>query len=171
METYSRIGLLEYHGNLQSYWTTGIPWKLTVVLDWLNFTFCSFVYLLRMIDLATLFSAVILHSKRVGKILNYTRNEWRRCKNTLKTSGENVKIHSKRVGKMRKYTRNEWRRCKNTLETSGEDRLVLVTSLKLLVRPPVTFSVPTQISTNRLLHSKRAEKMGRTSLRTWWTLR
>ncbi len=31
---------------------------------------------------------------------NYTRNEWGRCKNTLETSGEDVKIHSKRVGKM-----------------------------------------------------------------------
>ena len=31
---------------------------------------------------------------------NYTRNEWRRCKNTLVTSGEDVKIHSKRVEKM-----------------------------------------------------------------------
>jgi hypothetical protein len=69
-----------------------------------------------------------LHSKRVEKILNYTRNEWRRClglaisledeipdnnyrdviistivdwlQNTLETSGEDVKIHSKRVGKM-----------------------------------------------------------------------
>ncbi len=31
---------------------------------------------------------------------NYTRNEWRRCKNTLETSGEDVKIHSKRVEKI-----------------------------------------------------------------------
>ncbi len=63
-----------------------------------------------------------LHSKRVGKMCkNYTRNEWRRCRNTLETSGEDAGIHSKRVGKMREYTRNEWRRCGNTLETSGED--------------------------------------------------
>ncbi len=34
METYSRIGLLKCHGNLQSYWTNGMPWKLTVVLDY-----------------------------------------------------------------------------------------------------------------------------------------
>ncbi len=33
METYSRIGLLRSHGNLQSYWTTTTLWKLTVVLD------------------------------------------------------------------------------------------------------------------------------------------
>jgi hypothetical protein len=31
---------------------------------------------------------------------NYTRNEWRRCKTTLETSGEDVKLHSKRVEKM-----------------------------------------------------------------------
>ncbi len=28
---------------------------------------------------------------------NYTRNEWKRCKTTLETSGEDVKTHSKRV--------------------------------------------------------------------------
>jgi hypothetical protein len=49
---------------------------------------------------------------------NYTRNEWKRCKNTLGTSGKDAKIHSKRVEKMQKYTRNEWRTCKNTLEKS-----------------------------------------------------
>ena len=38
-----------------------------------------------------------LHSKRVGKMRNYTRNEWRRCETTLETSGENVKLHSERV--------------------------------------------------------------------------
>jgi pyruvate/2-oxoglutarate dehydrogenase complex dihydrolipoamide dehydrogenase (E3) component len=48
----------------------------------------------------------------------YTRNEWRRCTNTLETSGEDVQIHSKRVEEMYKYTRNEWRSCTNTLETS-----------------------------------------------------
>ncbi len=31
---------------------------------------------------------------------NYTRNEWKRCKSTLETSGEDVKQHSKRVKKM-----------------------------------------------------------------------
>ena len=41
-----------------------------------------------------------LHSKRVGKIEKYTRNEWRRLKSTLQTSGEDVKLHSKRVKKM-----------------------------------------------------------------------
>jgi hypothetical protein len=32
--------------------------------------------------------------------VNHTRNEWRRCKTTLKASGEDVKLHSKRVEKM-----------------------------------------------------------------------
>ncbi len=40
---------------------------------------------------------VKLHSKRVEKMEKYTRNEWRRWKNTLETSGENGKLHSKRV--------------------------------------------------------------------------
>ncbi len=31
---------------------------------------------------------------------NYTRNEWRRCKTTLETGGEDVKLHSRRVKKM-----------------------------------------------------------------------
>ncbi len=29
-----------------------------------------------------------------------TRNEWKRCENTLEASEKDVKIHSKRVGKM-----------------------------------------------------------------------
>ncbi len=48
-----------------------------------------------------------LHSKRVEKIQNPTRNEWRRLKNTLETSGKDPKIHSKRVEKIQNYTRNE----------------------------------------------------------------
>jgi hypothetical protein len=32
--------------------------------------------------------------KRFRYDLNYTRNELRRCKTTLETSGENVKLHS-----------------------------------------------------------------------------
>jgi hypothetical protein len=46
------------------------------------------------------FKPVKLHSKRVEKMSNYTRNEWRRCQTTLETSGEDVKLHSKRVEKM-----------------------------------------------------------------------
>ena len=34
IETYSRIGLMRSHGNLQSYCTTTKLWKLTVVLDY-----------------------------------------------------------------------------------------------------------------------------------------
>ena len=33
METCGRFGLLRSYGNLQSYWTTTRPWKLTVVLN------------------------------------------------------------------------------------------------------------------------------------------
>ncbi len=33
--------------------------------------------------------------------VKYTRNEWRRCKTTLETSGEDAKLHSKRVEKMK----------------------------------------------------------------------
>ncbi len=85
-----------------------------------------------------------LHSKRVEKMLNHTRNEWRRCQTTLRTSGEDVSgtpclilmAHwlswrdlswSEEVN----YTRFGWRRCKthsfrlenmqNTLVSSGED--------------------------------------------------
>ncbi len=36
METYSRIGPLQRHRNLQSYWTTEMSWKLTVALDYRN---------------------------------------------------------------------------------------------------------------------------------------
>ncbi len=74
---------------------------------------------------------VTLHSKRVGKMWNYTRNERRRCKTTIETGGEDVTLHSKRVEKAKttpetsgedvKLHSNEWRRCKTTLETSGED--------------------------------------------------
>ncbi len=89
-----------------------------------------------------------LHSKRVEKMLNYTRNEWRRCEKYTPnewrrfkgSSGltslfmtvnsrtmlsvvlvNSRKQHSERVEKMRIYTRNEWRRCEATLGTSGED--------------------------------------------------
>jgi hypothetical protein len=61
--------------------------------------------------------ALTANNQRVEKTereqtrLNYTRNEWERCKTTLQTSGEDVKIN----------TRNEWGRCENTLVTSGED--------------------------------------------------
>ncbi len=33
LETYSRIGLVGSHGNLQSYWTSTKLWKYTVVLS------------------------------------------------------------------------------------------------------------------------------------------
>ncbi len=63
--------------------------------------------------------------------LKNTRNEWRRSRSTLETSGEDQELHSKRVEKIknhtlnekiRNYTRNEWRRSGTTLEMSGEDQ-------------------------------------------------
>jgi hypothetical protein len=38
---------------------------------------------------------VKLHSKRVGKMWNYTRNEWGRCEITLETSGKIGRAHLK----------------------------------------------------------------------------
>ncbi len=78
-----------------------------------------------------------LHSKRVGKMKNYTRNEWGKWKATLETSGEDEKLHSKRGEKMKSHTRNVlerpqthrnylhakfplWQMLETTLETSGE---------------------------------------------------
>jgi hypothetical protein len=49
---------------------------------------------------AARFGSVQFNKNDIGK--NYTRNEWRRCKITLKASGEDVKLHSKRVEKMSK---------------------------------------------------------------------
>ncbi len=44
---------------------------------------------------------VKIHSKRVEKMHNYTRNEWRRCTTTLETSGEDVKRNEcKTVGQV-----------------------------------------------------------------------
>ena len=53
METYSRIGLLRSYGNLQSYWTTTTPWKLTVVLDY-YFTSGWMICSLKVLKLKTL---------------------------------------------------------------------------------------------------------------------
>ena len=40
---------------------------------------------------------VKLHSERVEIIEKYTRNEWKRLRNTLETSGKLEKVHSKIV--------------------------------------------------------------------------
>jgi hypothetical protein len=116
-----------------------------------------------------------LHSKRVEKMWNYTRNEWRRCEITLGTSGEDVKSHSKRVEKIGWICSdgpnlvNYWS-CqihafdvkpleqiilgKNTLKTSGEDvKTTLVTSGE---------DVKTTLKTSGkdlTIHSKRVEKI------------
>ncbi len=80
METYSRIGLLQSYGDLQSYWTTAKLWEPTVVLDypfWEGSIFlCSGEYI----------------------ILDNSGNLT--LQNTLKTSGKDANLHSKRVEKL-----------------------------------------------------------------------
>jgi hypothetical protein len=54
---------------------------------------------------------VKLHSKRVGKIGNYTRNEWGRCDNY--TRNERGRCENNTLNEWRRseiYTQNEWRR-------------------------------------------------------------
>ncbi len=57
------------------------------------------------------YAAIELYSKKTAVVTdrakefnnlgkNYTRNEWRRSKTTLETSGEDLKLHPKRVEKM-----------------------------------------------------------------------
>ncbi len=57
----------------------------------------------------------------------YTLKEWRRCKTTLETSGEDVKLHSKRVEKMPNYTRNE---CSFSGDESCLEKLNLPDNIK-----------------------------------------
>ncbi len=119
-----------------------------------------------------------LHSRRVEKMQNYTRDQWRRCKITLETSGD-AKLHSKRVEKMQNYTRDEWRRCKITLETSGEDAKLHSRRVEKSVGPSIFIGLPsfkdgrsfasvtinspeTTLETSGedvKLHSKRVEKL------------
>ncbi len=71
-----------------------------------------------------------LHSKRVEKIENCTRNEWRRSGKLKPNLGryENPPEWREILDHFRgselqaeNYTRNEWRRCETTLETSWEN--------------------------------------------------
>ncbi len=87
-----------------------------------------------------------IHSKRVEKVSKYTRNERRRCQNTLETSGEDVKIHSKRVGKMYFLT--------TAVSLNTEDWFNTLSTIILLIQSN------NQWQSNTLkLHSKRVEKM------------
>ncbi len=47
-------------------------------------------------------------TKVKSKCLNYTRNEWRRCKTTLEKSGKDVTIHSKREWNITYSLHPEW---------------------------------------------------------------
>jgi hypothetical protein len=100
-----------------------------------------------------IYNLLKLHSKRVEKMSNYTRNEWRRStpwtlsvfccplsigtviSKTLLLSFNSpclsLKIHSKRVEKIEKYTRNGWKRCKNTLETSVKYHLTICSTFSI----------------------------------------
>ncbi len=55
-------------------------------------------------QIATWLQNVLQGPVLTGEI--YTRNEWRRCKNTLETSVEDVKTHSKRVEKIGSLGKN-----------------------------------------------------------------
>jgi hypothetical protein len=124
MENYSRIGLLRSYGDLRSYWTTTKLWKLTVVLHiplWWSLEFCAVKHellckllLVWPLEMARAFWVAALmsymritrwvvpenlHSKRVEKTENHTRNEWGRLKTVTETSGEDWQLHSKRVEK------------------------------------------------------------------------
>jgi hypothetical protein len=107
METYSRIGLLLCHGNLQSYWTTAMSWKLTVVLDYWNVTEtysrigllqCHGNLLVRNAKLKNKYS--FCYEGGISAYFLPLAGLICPPENTLETSGENVE---------------------NTLETGGED--------------------------------------------------
>ncbi len=120
--TYSRIGLLKCQGNLQSYWTTKVPRKLTVVLDYYRAkeTY-SRIGLLQsyetysrialkvsdmLVERAYERGSVICSQGEAGSefyiLLSGTATATMKGEGetTLETSGEDVKPHSKRVGKM-----------------------------------------------------------------------
>jgi hypothetical protein len=87
METYSRIGLLRSYGNLQSYWTRSKSNDLQVDVDrlkreWNDMKEEYFKKRKKKIHEDAIFEA--------KKKVNYTRNEWGRCKTTLEKRGEDV---------------------------------------------------------------------------------
>ncbi len=108
-----------------------------------------------------------LHSKRVDKIWNCTRNERSRFETTLK-----------RVERMWNYTRNEWRRCKTPPERSEFQGNMLSSAQGLLAEQSGTANQLTAEGTLEMsgedqnytrnewrrstLHSKRVEKINTT---------
>ena len=71
METYSRIGLLRRNVNLQSYWTTTKPCKLTVVL---NITkLCKLTVVLNYYEAKETYSRIgLLRTYIIATFYNYT---------------------------------------------------------------------------------------------------
>ncbi len=103
------------------------------------------------------------HSKRVEKMWNHTRNEWRRCETTLETSGEDEKPHSKRVEKIQFYTRNE---CKIPTDVLANSLLNRRRKQKLSQTLKVSFTLETSEEDVKL-HSKRVEKMWNSTPNEW----
>jgi hypothetical protein len=110
-------------------------------------------------------------------MLNYTRNEWRRCQNTLETSGKFVKpflnlkaeglMYLSNLGGLRvklspsNYTRNGWRRSNTTLETSGEDEK------KKLETGGEDRKPHSKVEKTRKINSKRGGKMQNYTRNEW----
>ncbi len=121
---------------------------------------------------------VRLHSKRVEKLWNYTRNEYSRYKNTLETSGKDSDYTRFQVTNPALtvpealnywyfYTLRPDSIGKNTLETSGEDsKTTLETSGEDSKTTPETSREDAKI------HSKRVGKTrrGRGSIQWFWAL-
>jgi hypothetical protein len=67
-----------------------------------------------------------LHSKRVEKMQNYTRNWWRRCETTLQTTGEDSfdRFFESAKNFINPYNKQSKLQLlsKTTLETGGKDR-------------------------------------------------
>jgi hypothetical protein len=115
---------------------------------------------------------------------NYTRFEWRRCKITLVSSGEDAKLHSFRVEKMQNYTRFEWKRCKITpfrvekmqnytrFECRRSPRLFKGSNFEFkngLIPEKQLFFVKMYLCRRQFLklHSKRVEKMWNYTQNEW----
>ncbi len=89
---------------------------------------------------------------------NYTRNEWKRFKSTLETSGEDVKLHSKRVEKIAKIHSKRVEKITSILLFDAVSSLITGLVLNIFFTEPIlgyTFLAGRAAK----LHSKRVEKM------------